>query len=319
MKRIVLWGMLLLPLAGFCRQEGAKDTTTGMFDLEPDLVMAFLSKDSIDKEEVLRDVTALNTLLRKDIGEAAMMKQLEALDRVKDSAAFYNFVTTKPAALYREKRIIMQQFVETHPDSYVSLYELDFNNGMYSAGSYAAAYEKLSSRLKSTLAAEKIRNRIAHLRETALTGMQAPDFIRKNQYGKKIRFSDYKGKLIILDFWGSWCGACRQSHPHLKELYEAYKDKGLEIIAVANENVHGDKTPLNKATANWLAAIKKDGVNWVHVLNDEGSGGTDIVKAFRVTSYPTKFLLDRDGKVLLRIEDGLNVEIDQMIKSMLEK
>ncbi|QJB31940.1 TlpA family protein disulfide reductase [Chitinophaga oryzae] len=319
MKRIVLWGMLLFPLAGICRQQDGKDSTAGMFDLEPELVMTFLSKDSVDKKEVLRDVGLLNTLLRKDIGEAEMIKQLQAIDREKDSIAFYNFVTTKPAALYREKRIIMQQFVEAHPDSYVSLYELDYNHGMYSADSYAIAYEKLSNRLKNTQAAKKIRDRIVHLKQIALTGMQAPDFIRKNQYGKTVRLSDYRGKLIILDFWGSWCGACRQSHPHLKELYAAYKDRGLEIVAVANENVHGDKTPLDKATANWLAAIKKDGVDWVHVLNDEGSGGLDIVKAFRVTSYPTKFLLDKDGKVLLRIEDGLNVEIDQLIKSRLEK
>lgn len=311
--------MLLLPLAGICQQPDTTASTKGMFDLDPGLVMAFLSKDSVDKNEVLQDIDALNALLRIDIGEAAMLKELAAIDREKDSIRFYNFVTTKPAALYREKRILMQQFVTDRPDSYVSLYELNENNGMYSADSYAVAYTKLSNRLKNTQAAQKIRDRITQLKKISLYGMQSPDFTRKNQYGKTVRLSDYKGKLIILDFWGSWCGACRQSHPHLKELYEAYKDKGLEIIAVANENVHGDKTPLDKAKAAWLAAIKKDGVNWVHVLNDEGSGGMDIVKAFQVTSYPTKFLLDKEGKVLLRIEDGLNIEIDQTIKSILDK
>lgn len=311
--------MLLLPFAGICQQQDTTVSTKGMFDLDPGLVMTFLSKDSVDKNEVLQDIDALNALLRIDIGEAAMLKALAAIDREKDSIRFYNFVTTKPAALYREKRILMQQFVAGHPDSYVSLYELNDNNGMYSADSYAVAYDKLSNRLKNTQAAQQIRDRMAQLKKTSLHGTQAPDFTRKNQYGKTVRLSDYKGKVIILDFWGSWCGACRQSHPHLKELYEAYKDKGLEIIAVANENIHGDKTPLVKAKAAWLAAIKKDGVNWVHVLNDEGSGGMDIVKAFQVTAYPTKFLLDKEGKVLLRIEDGLNIEIDQTIKSMLDK
>ncbi|NLR77012.1 peroxiredoxin family protein [Chitinophaga eiseniae] len=319
MKRLILWGMLLLPLAGICQQQDTTVSTKGMFDLDPGLVMTFLSKDSVDKNEVLRDIDALNALLRIDIGEAAMMKELAAIDREKDSTRFYNFVTTKPAALYREKRILMQQFVAGHPDSYVSLYELNDNDGMYSADSYTVAYTKLSNRLKNTQAAQKIRDRMTQLKKISLHGTQAADFTRKDQYGKTVRLSDYKGKLVILDFWGSWCGACRQSHPHLKELYEAYKDKGLEIIAVANENVHGDKTPLVKAKAAWLAAIKKDGVNWVHVLNDEGAGGMDIVKAFQVTAYPTKFLLDKDGKVLLRIEDGLNVEIDQTIKSMLDK
>ena len=117
--------------------------------------------------------------------------------------------------------------------------------------------------------------------------------------------------MVILDFWGSWCGACRQSHPQLKELYEAYKDKGLEIVAVANENGRGEKA--------WHEAIEKDDVNWVHVLNDEGIKKMDIVKAYQVNCYPTKFLINRDGRILLRITDLLNVEIEEMIEAILEK
>ncbi|WP_431216314.1 TlpA disulfide reductase family protein [Puia sp. P3] len=150
-----------------------------------------------------------------------------------------------------------QEFVEEHPDSYVSLYALEENNGMYSADSYAVAYGKLSDRLKKTNAAESIRSRIAALKKLTPVGMAAQNFTRKDQNGRTIRLSDYRGKLVILDFWGSWCGACRQSHPHLKQLYAQYKDKGLEIIGVANENVHGQKTPLSRSKAAWLAAIKK--------------------------------------------------------------
>ncbi|WTM29693.1 TlpA family protein disulfide reductase [Chitinophaga sp. 180180018-2] len=307
--------MLLIPAVGICQQP----ETEGMFDLKMDAVMAFFSKDSIKQADVLEDFNALNAILRKDIGEAALMKELGALDRIKDSIAFYNLVTTKPAALYKKKLLIKKQFTGEHPDSYLSLYELEENCDMYTADSYALAYEKLSERLKQTHAAGKIRNRIAEWKKLALTGIQAPNFTRKNQYGKTIKLSDYRGKLVILDFWGSWCGACRQSHPHLKEVYEEYKDKGLEIIAIANENVHGEKTPLDKSKAAWLAAIKKDDVNWVHVLNDEGTGAMDIVKAYHISRYPTKILLDRDGKILIRSVAILNAEIDQMVKSILEK
>jgi len=318
MKRIILSGLLLLPLLGICQQGETKDAMSAYYDLKQDDVMAFLAKDSINKSEVLHDLDVLNALLRKDIGEAALVKELGALDRVRDSVAFYKLVTTKPAALFQKKRIMKQEFVEEHPDSYVSLYALDENSGMYCADSYAAAYEKLSDRLKRTRAAQSIRDRIEEWKKSSLVGTRAQDFTRKDQYGRTIRLSDYRGKLVILDFWGSWCGACRQSHPHLKELYDAYKNKGLEIIGVANENVHGQKTPLSKSKAVWLAAIKKDGANWTHVLNDEGTGAMDIVKAYQVGSYPTKFLLDKDGKILLRVEDPLNVEIDELIKSTLE-
>jgi len=317
MKRILLSGLLLLPLLGICQQEETKDAISGYYDLKQGDVMAFLSKDSVDKSEVMRDLSILNAILSKDIGEAALLKEMSALDRVRDSVAFYNLVTTKPGELYRQKRIMKQQFVEDHPDSYISLYALEENNGMYSADSYAVAYEKLSRRLKSTHAAQSIRDRITALKKLTPIGTAAQNFTRKDQNGKTVRLSDYKGKLVILDFWGSWCGACRQSHPHLKQLYAAYKNRGLEIIAIANENVHGQKTPLSKSKAAWLAAIKKDDVNWVHVLNDEGTGDLDIVKAYQVNAYPTKFLLDKDGKILLRIEDIQNVEIDEVVKSIL--
>jgi len=316
MKRILLSGLLLLPLLGICQQ--SNDAIAGYYDLKQEDVLAFLSKDSVDKSEVLRDLNVLNALLSTDIGEAALLKEMSALDRVRDSVAFYTLVTTKPAELYRKKRIMKQQFVEEHPDSYVSLYALEENNGMYSANSYVVAYEKLSDRLKKTHAARQIRDRMAAWKKLTPVGMSAPNFTRKDQYGKTIKLSDYRGKLVILDFWGSWCGACRQSHPHLKQLYAAYKNKGLEIIGIANENVHGEKTPLSKSKAAWLAAIKKDDVNWVHVLNDEGTGDLDIVQAYQVGAYPTKFLLDRDGKVILRIEDIQNIEIDELLRSMLE-
>ncbi|RFS26688.1 TlpA family protein disulfide reductase [Chitinophaga silvatica] len=319
MKKILLWAMLLLPVAGICQQQEDKGSTVGLYELHLNEVMAFFSKDHVDSAEVIRDLNTLNTILNKDIGEEALMKEIGALDMVKDSVAFVKLVTTKPAALYGKKRFMQVQFVEEHPDSYVSLYSLETNEGMYSAESYALAYSKLSDRLKNMSAAQGIRDRITALKKLSLSGIKAPDFTRKDQNGKTIKLSDYRGKLVILDFWGSWCGACRQSHPHLKELYDKYKGKGLEIVAVANENVHGSKTPLDTGKAKWLAAIQKDEANWVHVLNDEGTGAPDIVKAYKVGSYPTKFLLDKNGKILLRITDCLNIEIDQMIKSILDK
>jgi thiol-disulfide isomerase/thioredoxin len=311
MKRIIFWSMLLLPLTGICQQE---ESSVDLLELNLNEVIAFYSNDRIDQNELMRDYKALDAILKKDIGEVAMMKELEALDMVKDSLAFVTLVTTKPRRIVQKKKILKLEFVEKHPDSYISLYELEDNNDMYSADSYAAAYEKLSDRLKKLKAAEGIRKRIAALKKVSLHGKQAPDFTRKDQYGKTVKLSDYRGKFVILDFWGSWCGACRQSHPQLKELYEAYKDKGLEIVAVANEQMYGEK-----GKAIWHEAIEKDSVNWVHVLNDEGIKKMDIIKAYQISNYPTKFLLDRNGKILLRISGLLNVEIDQMIESVLGK
>jgi thiol-disulfide isomerase/thioredoxin len=288
--------------------------TMSIYDINPQTVVDFLSKDKVGTADVEKDCEALNKILRQDIGEKAMVAELNKLDMVKDSAAFYGLISSKGVACSREKMKMKQQFVRDHPNSFVSLYLLVENDCMYSSDSYAAAYQQLDEKLKNTLAAQSIRDRITQLKITQ-TGKQLENFSRKDQHGKTIKLSDYKGKLVLLDFWGSWCGVCRESHPHLKEMYQKYKSKGLEIVAVANEKT----SDIEKGKKAWLAAIKKDDINWVHVLNNEGTGGPDIVKAYGIKSYPTKILLDREGKVIMRVYSMLNDEMDTMIKTLLEK
>lgn len=310
--------MLLFPLTTFCQEQAEQNVPDSCtFDQKIDDVMAVLKKDSVKESEVINDFNAMNSILRKDIGEIAMFKELRALDMVKDSAAFVTYVTTRPAALYKKKLLLMVDFIKAHPDSWLSLYMLDVHNDMYTTTSYAAAYEAMSGRLKKTHLGEQIHSRVEKWKKSSPIGKQAIDFTRKNQFGKTIKLSDYKGKVVMLDFWGSWCGACRQSHPHLKELYSEYKDKGLEIIAVANENSHGQKT-MNERKAAWLGAIKKDDANWIHVLNDDMMGGLDIIKAYEITSYPTKILIGKDGKILMRADSMMTADMDNLIKSLLD-
>jgi thiol-disulfide isomerase/thioredoxin len=277
-------------------------------------ILTVLSEEKLTEQDILEDYNKLKGILETDIGERAMIREMDKLDYVKDSVALYNLLSTKGVALNNEKRKMAQKFIMEHPDSYVSLHQLNDLEFMYTADGYATAYQGLSDRMKNTKIAATIKGRIDRLKITP-TGKAAVNFSRKDQYGKQIKLSDYRGKLVLLDFWGSWCVVCRQMHPHLKELYAKYKDKGLEIIAVANE--HSKDLTENKAA--WLAAIKKDDINWVHVLNDEGTGAKSIVAQYGINGYPTKLLLDQNGKILMRVMGSMNDEIDQRIKSILEK
>jgi thiol-disulfide isomerase/thioredoxin len=108
--------------------------------------------------------------------------------------------------------------------------------------------------------------------------------------------SSLKGKVVLIDFWGSWCVPCRLSHPGLKKLYEQYKDKGFEIIGISNEVNASDRADKEKA---WRKAVKEDGINWLHILYDPAL--FDAVKAYDINGYPTKFLIDQNGKFVLRI------------------
>ncbi|PWS33085.1 TlpA family protein disulfide reductase [Pedobacter paludis] len=114
--------------------------------------------------------------------------------------------------------------------------------------------------------------------------------------GKPIDFKSLKGKYFLLDFWGSWCGPCRASHPHLKELYNKYKGSGFEIVGIAQESGNN----LVIARSKWTEAIAKDGLTWLQVLDNENIKAFSAVNEFAVTAFPTKILLDKQGNVIAK-------------------
>jgi thiol-disulfide isomerase/thioredoxin len=114
--------------------------------------------------------------------------------------------------------------------------------------------------------------------------------------GQPVDFSTLKGKYVLLDFWGSWCRPCRASHPHLKVLYAKYKDKGFEIIGIAQE--HSKSADENRKA--WLTAIEQDGLTWMQVLDNENVDKFNSVNQWEVTAFPTKILLDREGNIIGR-------------------
>ncbi|HEY8897817.1 MAG TPA: TlpA disulfide reductase family protein [Niastella sp.] len=119
---------------------------------------------------------------------------------------------------------------------------------------------------------------------------------KKDLNGTAVDFNALKGRYVLLDFWGSWCHPCRASHPHLKELYSRFKDKGFEIIGIASEHA---KTAEERHRL-WTTAITEDGLTWLQVLNNENAEQFDAVKEYGVIAFPTKILLDRDGNIIGR-------------------
>lgn len=283
-------------------------------DLNYSYILKALEKENLNAAGFKEDFEKLNSMLETDIGERALANDIDKLDIEKDSIALREMLSTRGVSLHKQKLKMKQAFIAANPDSFLSLFQLNELDCIYSADSYARAYHSLSERLRNTSLGAAIKERIRRM-EVTPTGMEASDFTRKDQHGKTVKLSHYRGKLVLLDFWGSWCVPCRQTHPHLKELYTKYKSKGLEIVAVANEK---NRDP-EKAKQAWLSAIKKDDINWVHVLNDEGNGAPDIVSKYGINGYPTKLLLDQNGKILMRVSTGLSDEMDVLIKQLLDK
>ena len=272
-----------------------------------DIHLAIVKGDKENNEFLSYRVSASAIEKRK----WAISKTAFFMDQVKDSVVLKKMVTENAEAS-RNLWKLQKDFIASHPNSFGSLFLLSRMANLYTAGQYEEAFDGLSDDYKHTELSKGIARRIEFLAPTAV-GKPAIQFIKKDKDGQLVNLSGYKGKVVLLDFWGSWCGPCRASHPHLKELYKRYKDKGFEIIAIASETA---KTA-EEQKANWIAAIQKDEIPWVHILNNEDAERQNLVKEYRITAFPTKILLDKDGKILLRISASATDDIDRTLEKLL--
>ena len=124
--------------------------------------------------------------------------------------------------------------------------------------------------------------------------------------GDTITLSSLKGKVVLLDFWASWCGPCRTSNRNLVKLYSKYHDKGFEIIGVS----------LGDEPSKWKEAIRKDKVSWIQV-NDPGGWEAKTAIAWEVMAIPTSYLIDRNGTLLAMDLEGR--ELEKALKYLLDK
>ena len=134
---------------------------------------------------------------------------------------------------------------------------------------------------------QKIEN--APKNPTAI-GAIAPELEFPNPDGKMLKLSDLRGKVVLIDFWASWCRPCRMENPNVVRDYHQYKDKGFEVFSVS----------LDKDKASWIKAIQDDGLVWPNHVSDLKYWSSQAAAIYGVSSIPATFLIGKDGRIIAK-------------------
>ena len=136
---------------------------------------------------------------------------------------------------------------------------------------------------------------------------KAPDIVLVSPNGKTVKLSKLKGKMVLIDFWASWCGPCRKENPNVVRLYNQYKAKGFTVFSVS----------LDQDAEAWKKAIASDGLIWPNHVSDLLGWQTPLVQLYGFEGIPHTVLIDKEGKI---IGTGLRGEsLEQKLKEQFSK
>ena len=199
---------------------------------------------------------------------------------------------------------VLKKFINKYPKSIIAIKFLDTHAQQMNKDSLQQYFDYFDLELKNSAFGQNILAALKH--GTVLNiGDQATDFKLPNKDGKVISLSDYKGKYVLLDFWGSWCIPCREENKNLVKIHQTYQHKGFDILGVS---IEGNRN-------HWLSAMKEDKITW-ESLSDLKGDKTIPVHLYAVTKYPSNFLINPEGIIIAKDLRGVDLvdKLKELIK-----
>lgn len=255
---------------------------------------------------------------KRDVNPLRM--QLFDLSQKMDEAMEAEDSATLQEISLRQQNILEQSrnnalnYIENHPTSFVSLYLL-----IHSADQYG--YSKTEELLKSLKPYWKQHTKYKYLENWAVAkkriqeGSMAPAFSTVNFEGEPVSLSSFKGKFVVLDFWGTWCGPCIAVIPELKELLRKYQPRNVELVSIACELGNDEDKMLSKAKK----FVQQKDMNWIHLFESKNNSDSELslVRKYSIDVYPSTVLIDPEGKIIFRGEGRSGVR--QMLEVLDKK
>ena len=189
----------------------------------------------------------------------------------------------------RPQRLKLEmQFIKDHPNSIISADMLSIYKTTFGKEKVVELFNNFSKENKNSIYGKSISEYINLNKGSLRLGDRFIDFEMADVNGNKRKLSEVKANYILLEFWASSCGPCRQENPNLVKTYNSYKEKGFEIFAVSQD--------IKKE--NWLKAIEQDQLPWIQVSDLNKSNKASMI--YNINGIPDNFLIDKNGIIIAR-------------------
>jgi peroxiredoxin len=234
----------------------------------------------------------------------ALNNQFNALpDNKKSDSEVAKGFQDKYDALLDDRKAAIAEFIAQNPNSFVSLFALngDLATDDMNVEQVTKAFDVLSDDLKANPLAMSLSSKLDLAKRTGL-GAFAADFEEKTAEQISIKLSSFKGQYVLLDFWASWCGPCRQENPNVLAAYEAFKDKNFTVLGVS----------IDESEDKWIKAVKQDGLLWTQLLDRTQK----IAINYGINAIPKNFLINPEGKIIAKNLRG--AELMEKLKEVIK-
>lgn len=187
-----------------------------------------------------------------------------------------------------ENQAFARDFIREDPSSFACLAAAEQLDPDQDTELYTLVDEKIGAKYPESPYFKEFHKVVAKIGFLA-PGTEAPEIVLPNPKGDMVKLSSLRGKVVLVDFWASWCRPCRAENPNVVAAFERFHDKGFEVFGVS----------LDKERDRWLQAIEDDNLNWTQV-SDLKFWNSSVVKLYDIKGIPFAVLLDKDGKIIAK-------------------
>lgn len=305
--KFVFKGKLKLPELRYLVIDSVKDQFP--FFVENSKITLKVNKDSMDRTIVTGSVTQMEYMDFMSQTAEIDTKEKVSYESYKKAKKEGNLADIKKydsiSTTYdKQKGALMKEFAAKNPRSVVGAYLIWANEWQFELSDIEMVISRIDTSINNSVYVIGIKDRIEVLKPVAV-GQVAPDFSLPDSLGKIISLASFRGKLVLVDFWASWCSPCRAENPSFVAIFKEFHKKGFQMLGVSLDE-HRDK---------WLKAISDDKLAWNHVSDLKGwkcAAG----KLYGINSIPSNVLIAPDGKIIARnvFGDELRNKLKELLK-----